>query len=111
MKVYKIMKSFFPPLVLVFFLSACGQSNYELASTAYNDKDFERAFIEFSFLADGGDIKAQYFLGLMHEKGQHVEQDFKKAAKWYKKSAKKGYPAAQIRLAHLYIQGAGVERD
>ena len=100
------MKLFFLLFYTTIFISACGQSNYEIANTAYRTGDYERAFKEFSFLSNDGNIKAQYFLGVMHEKGQYIEQDFQKAAKWYMKSAKKGNPNAQIRLAQLYIQGA-----
>lgn len=105
------MKSLFLIFCFIIFISACGQSNYELANTAYMAGDYEKAFRGFTFLANDGDAKAQYYIGFMHENGLHINQDFQEAAKWYKKSAKKGYPNSQIRLAQLYIQGAGVERD
>ena len=81
MKAYKIMKLLLLLFSLLIFISACGQSNYELANSSYKAGDYERAFKEFSFLANDGDIKAQYFLGVMYEKGQYTEQNFQHAAK------------------------------
>ena len=103
------MRSLFTLASFMFFVLACGQSNYDLAFTAYQSGDYERAYREFSFLADGGDIRAQYYLGYMYENGEFLIQDYQEAARWYKKSAKRGYPESQIRLAKLYITGLGVD--
>ena len=60
------MRSLFTLASFMFFVLACGQSNYDLAFTAYQSGDYERAYREFSFLADGGDIREQYYLGFMN---------------------------------------------
>lgn len=37
--------------------------------------------------ADQGDASAQYNLGVMYVNGEGVTQDYKQAAKWYRKAA------------------------
>ena len=46
-----------------------------------------KAFAETKAKAEAGDAIAQYNLGVMYEKGQGVEQDFKEAVKWWQKAA------------------------
>ena len=60
------------------------------AVTAYTEGDYETAMRQFSALADGGDAKAQFALGLMHENGEGVEADAAAAAGWYRRSAEQG---------------------
>ena len=44
--------------------------------------------------AKKGDAAAQYNLGWRYEYGEGVVQDKREAAKWYRKAAEQGYPAA-----------------
>lgn len=44
-------------------------------------------------------VQAQYKLGEMYANGRGVPQDDGEAAKWYRKAAEQGYPAAQNKLA------------
>lgn len=62
-------------------------------------------------LADQGDAKAQYDLGLLKAKNQGVEKDFKEAVKWYRKAAEQGDDDAQYNLGVMYENGQGVEKD
>lgn len=55
--------------------------------------------------------KAQYWLGLLYERGEGVAQDFETAAKWYEAAAKHGNPDAAFNLAILYEEGHGVAPD
>ena len=48
--------------------------------------------------AKKGDATAQYNLGWRYEYGEGVVQDKWEAAKWYRKAAVQGYPAAQNKL-------------
>lgn len=41
----------------------------------------------------------------------HIKKDIKKAAEFYKKSAELGEVEAQLRIARMYINGDGVEKD
>jgi hypothetical protein len=62
-------------------------------------------------LAEQGDARAQFLLGLMYAKGQGVPQDPGEAAKWYRLAADRGDAHAQYELAWLYASGDGVAQD
>lgn len=62
-------------------------------------------------LATGGDMRAQYDLGLRYLKGDSVQEDAAEAAKWIQFAADQGLPAAQLNLAKLYRDGNGIGRD
>ena len=47
-------------------------------------------FLETKARAEAGDANAQHKLGFMYKNGQGVEQDFKKALKWWQKAADQG---------------------
>jgi uncharacterized protein len=47
----------------------------------------------------------------MHQNGEGVPQDFLEAAKWFYRSAVRGYTPAQFNLAGLYGTGRGVPLD
>jgi hypothetical protein len=49
-------------------------------------------------MAEQGDAKAQYALGLMYDDGEGVLEDDKEAAKWYRKAAEQGNDLAQQKL-------------
>ena len=48
---------------------------------------------------------------MLYRKGLGVEQNFKKAVKWYQKAADQGYANAQLELGFMYYKGLGVEQD
>ena len=48
--------------------------------------DLATALREWRPLAEQGDAKAQYNLGVMYDNGKGVTQDYKEAVKWYRKS-------------------------
>jgi len=60
---------------------------------------------------DKGNLMAQFNLGLVHEKGRGVTQDYAEAAKWYRQAAEQGFAPAQNNLGNLYAQGFGVAKD
>lgn len=47
----------------------------------------------------------------MYDLGVGVPQDYSEAARWYRKAAKRGSPAAQSRLGFMYYQGQGVAKN
>ena len=73
--------------------------------------DYAVALREFRPLAEQGDTRAQYNLGLMHKNGDGVRQDGKQAVKWFRKAAKKGNTRAQFDLGEMYEDGRGVQQD
>lgn len=61
--------------------------------------------------AEGGDLAAQFNLGIRFADGGDGPRDLKSAAQWYDKAARQGLATAQYRLAILYEKGGGVNRD
>ncbi len=58
-----------------------------------------------------GSVNAQYALGLIHETGRGVQQNYKEALHWYKLAAAQGDARAQYRIGVMYENGTGVERN
>ena len=69
--------------------------------------DFER----FSIAAAGGDLNAEYRLGILYRDGRGIDRDPATAAHWLLVSAKGGNPLAAIAIAEMYDAGVGVARD
>ncbi len=61
--------------------------------------------------AEGGDPKAQTYVGEIFEKGLAGTPDYQAAAAWYQKAAEQGFSRGQINLAQLYEKGLGVPAD
>lgn len=61
--------------------------------------------------AQGGDAKAQAYVGRIYADGFGRPPDFAQAAAWYQKAADQGYPQAMIDLGQLYERGQGVAKD
>jgi hypothetical protein len=61
--------------------------------------------------AESGDMVAQRLLGEAYDYGQGVQQNYTKAAKWYKAAADQGDAIAQNNLGSLYEHGLGVPED
>jgi hypothetical protein len=62
-------------------------------------------------LAEGGDARAQLYLGYAFRTGQGVSADDGRAAFWYLKAARQGVPEAQYELGLMYELGFGVPLD
>jgi TPR repeat protein len=62
-------------------------------------------------LADQGDTKAQFNLGVMYANGLGVPQDYAEAVKWFRKAADQGDAKAQPNLGFMYDNGRGVPQD
>ncbi len=71
----------------------------------------EEAFSIYQQLANQGHAKAQFNLGVMYDRGQHVAQDYAQAVSWYQKAAEQGNTNAQYNLALKYQMGQGVIKD
>jgi len=62
--------------------------------------------------AEGGDTRAQYELGFMHEYGTGgAQRDPGEALKWYRRAAEKGEISAKQAIAGMYFEGIGVTKD
>jgi uncharacterized protein len=91
--------------------SAAGAGTTEEAEAAYRRGDYAAAREILRPLADAGDVRAEFLLGVLYSKGQAVPQNFYEAAKWYRKAATKGHAPSQTALGLSYELGRGVERD
>jgi len=81
------------------------------AQAAYERGDFGNAVSQFQVLADQGDARAQYTLGVMYANGQGVGQDPAQALRFYSLAANQGHAAAQFDLGTMYANGDGVAAD
>ncbi len=72
---------------------------------------YASALIVWLAAAEGGDAKAQTYVGEIFEKGLAGSPDYNAAAQWYKKAAEQGFSRGQINLAQLYEKGLGVPAD
>lgn len=61
--------------------------------------------------AQGGNPKAQAYMGEIYEKGVNGTPDYQSAVHWYQKAVDQGYTPAMLNLGNLYEQGLGVEQD
>ena len=61
--------------------------------------------------AEAGDAKAQFFLGLLHERGLDGVPDLAAALHWFGKAAGQGHREAQYKIGLMYHYGRGVGRD
>ncbi len=75
---------------------------------AFKDKDFYRAERIWLPLAQGGNSKAQFFLGVLYESASN---DRNKATHWYQRAAEQGYSDAQHNLGLVYARGLGVKKN
>jgi TPR repeat protein len=48
---------------------------------------------------------------VIYAKGYGVDQDYKEAAKWYRKAAEQGHSWGQYNLGGMYANGFGVDQD
>ena len=96
---------------VVFLVVACetvaAADSYEDALAAFMRKDYTVAARLFRPIAEQGNAKAQYNLGLIYDKGQGLPQDYQEALKWYRTAAEQGQVQAQNNLGAMYNDGQG----
>ncbi len=86
-------------------------AGFETGWYAYTAGDYETARLEWLPLAEDGDVRAQFQLGVMFANGKGVEPDAAEAARWYRMAAEQGHAPAQTSLGALYYTGKGVKHD
>jgi uncharacterized protein len=93
-------------------LSAPVRADFNDGVFAYANGDYEKALQTFLPMAQtSNDPLAQYWLGMMHLKGQGVSEDPAEAVNWFTSSAKQGFANSQFKLAELYRDGLGLPQD
>ncbi len=92
-------------------LTAPAWGGFKEGEAAYKRGDYATALREWRSLAEQGNAKAQFFLGLMYSKGRGVPQDYAEAVGWWHKAAEQGVAEAQYNLGVMYDRGLGVTQD
>ena len=95
----------------LFALATPTSASYETGWYAYSAGDFATARREWLPLAEGGDARSQYQLGLMELKGEGAAADAAIALKWFRLAADQGYTPSLVNLAELYYTGRGATHD
>lgn len=78
---------------------------------AFRNKDYATALRELKPLAQEGNARAQFTLGVMFTTGNGVQQDHREAATWYRRAAEQGGARAQFAIGMMYKNGQGVTQD
>jgi TPR repeat protein len=96
-------------LVLYSAGALCG--DFQKGWDAYNSLDYAAAKAEWEALADAGDAKAAYGMGLLYGNGFGVDMNDELALKYYGIAAEQGHGDAAFNLAVMYQNGWGVPAD
>ncbi len=78
---------------------------------AYGQGDFAAAIEALELPAEGGDGRAQYYLGLSYNFRARDANDLARAARWWRRAAEQGHGESQYALALLYLDGRGIKRS
>lgn len=91
--------------LLIVFLFAAPQS------FAADDYMWESRFKKEMLKAEKGNVKSQYAIGEMYEKGKGIKADKINAFKWYVNAAGKGHKKASYKVGLFYYKGIAVTKD
>jgi hypothetical protein len=83
-------------------------AGFDEAAAAFAAGDYAKALQVTRPLAEKGDPRSQYGMGVLYENGFGVTKDLKLAAAWYLKSARQGNTDAQYNLGAMYEHGVGM---
>lgn len=82
-------------------------SDYVSGVQAHKAGDHKKAMQYWKPLALRGEVRAQYSVGRLYEKGQGVEADLGQALSWYRKAADQNHAESQYRVSVAYAYGLG----
>ena len=110
------IKKIITVLTLLFLMVSgmVGAADYADGVAAYESEDYKTALEVFAPLAEQEDEGAQYYLGLLYDRGEGgVRKNRKTATQWFIKAAKKGLARAQLKVGVRYSAGFGfgIERN
>ncbi len=86
-------------------------ADFQAGWKAYQRAYYATAWEEWRPLAEQGDANAQYYLGVMHQNGEAVPQNYALAALRYSQAAEQGLASAQKNLGVMYARGDGVAQN
>lgn len=78
-------------------------------AAAYSLQDYDRAFTEWSPLAEGGDPRAQYHLAILYGNGLGAPRDREQALRWHRLAAGQGHVGAAHKVAAMTDAGDAAE--
>lgn len=87
--------------VLLVALSSVARADFSDGQQRFAAGDHAGAYAEWQPLAEAGDARAQYSLGVMHQKGLGRPKDAAGAAAWFERAAKQGYGPATAALKSM----------
>jgi hypothetical protein len=97
--------------ILSLWLTAAAWAGFDEGVAAYNRGDYKTAIEEWLPVAEQGNARAQYNLGVMFYFGEGVQQDYVAAGEWYEKAAEQGNAAALRSIINMYENGIGVTQN
>jgi hypothetical protein len=95
-------------LVLLMVATSAVHADFDQATAAFDRGDYATALRELKPLAEKGDARSQYAMGVMAENGFGMPKNFAGAATWYRKAAEQGNADAQYNLGAMYEHGIGM---
>lgn len=84
------------------------QAGFDEAVSYFSAKQYDLALKEIQPLAEKGDARCQYSMGVLYENGFGVEKNPPLAAAWYLKAAEQGNSDAQYNLGAMHEHGVGI---
>ncbi len=97
--------------VLMLYSIGAASGDFKKGWAAYNSLDYATARAEWQDLADSGDAKSAYGMGLLYGNGFGVDMNDELALKYYGIAAEQGHADAAFNLAVMHQNGWGVPMD
>lgn len=76
--------------------------NFDAGLSAYTQKQYDAARIQFQPLAEAGEANAQYYMGVLFGLGRGVERDLGTAETWFAKAAEQGHARAMFSMGNIH---------
>lgn len=95
-------------VALLLVLASPARADFDHAVAAFDKGDYATAIRELQPLAQKGDPRSQYAMGVMAENGFGMPRNPAQAAAWYRKAAEQGNTDAQYNLGAMYEHGVGM---
>jgi uncharacterized protein len=83
-------------------------AGFDEAAAAFEVGDYDKVLKQVHPLAEAGDSRSQYAMGVLYENGFAVAKDPQQAAAWYLKAAEQGNSDAQYNLGAMHEHGIGM---
>lgn len=91
--------------------AAVGDGTVQAGYQAFQQQDYARALELWTPAAEQGDLRAQFYLSVLYERGLGVARDDRIALSLLRSSGEGGFAPAQYNLGNRYLQGQGVAQD